>query len=137
VQPLPTQAAPPVQETPAAETTTVSRWYGAPLFLADGAAYTAMIGGYRTGSTDLAIGGVATYVLDGPITHLVYGHPERVGQSVLVRLIVPLGAALYSASDCEGSHEECGKVALALGGFVLPTLSATRDGAVLGAVGLF
>jgi hypothetical protein len=105
---------------------------------------------------------VATYVLSGPITHLAYGHPERAGGSLLVRLVMPLSGAFIGASNCEESREECSNFALAVGGFslflatvvdgavfandtvkrqkklaVLPTLSATRDGAVLGAVGTF
>lgn len=162
LQPLPVEASKPVQETPTSESTSVSRWYGAPILLADGAAYAALIGGYASEQPELAIGGAATYLLSGPVTHLAHGHRGRAGQSLLLRLGVPLGMAILSATGCDGTHEECSNFALALGGLgmlittvldsavfandsvkrakklaVLPTLSATRDGAVLGAVGTF
>jgi hypothetical protein len=155
-------AAPTPTDTPA-ESVTVDRWYGAPILLADGAAYAAMIGGYASHKPELAIGGAVTYALSGPITHLAFGHYERAGSSLLLRLGVPVAVAVYGAMDCqeEKTQEDCGQLGLALGGFsmfvvtvvdgaflandrverraprVLPTLSVNRDGAVLGAVGTF
>jgi hypothetical protein len=142
-------------------TETVSRWYGAPIFLADGAAYAAMIGGYASDEPEVAIGGLATYVLAGPITHLAYGHPSQAGSSLLLRLVVPVGLGVYSATECKGEREACGNWGVAVGGVgmllatlidgasfandrvkrpaprVLPTLSLNREGAVIGAVGRF
>ena len=146
---------------PAPASELVDRWYGAPIFLADGAAYAAMITGYLSDQPNVVIGGVATYVVSGPLTHLAYGHYERAGSSLLLRIGVPLAAALYSVSDCEGARSDCKQLTAAIGGLslfvatvldgavfandqvrrrprkLLPTLSVNRDGAVLGAVGLF
>jgi hypothetical protein len=92
----------PVMQTESAGAT---EWYGWQTLLADGAALSLVVGGAslqsnktaQTGGGLLAVGGALTYVLGGPIIHVVNERALTGLASLGLRVGVPVGGTLLGA----------------------------------------
>jgi hypothetical protein len=99
-QPYPELRDPPT--VPSVEPPTES--YGAPIYLADGAALVTMTVGISKSSTTVGGIGIAMYALGGPIVHLAHGEPLRAVGSLAMRAVLPplLGLAGYGLGKVVG-----------------------------------
>jgi hypothetical protein len=106
-------------------------WYGWKIMLVDLASAGLIVGGSfaaQDGGAAVAIpvAGGAGYLLGGPLVHALQGEHERVPRSILLRVLVPLGAGALGAGlgalaagnstgDICTSARACGAI---FGGFV-------------------
>jgi hypothetical protein len=95
-------------------------WYGYQTLVVDLAGIGMGVGA-AGGGYPLAIAGLATYVVGGPIVHAAHGHGGKVGLDLGIRLGAPAAGALTGALiACAGGscgYELGALVALAGGGF--------------------
>jgi hypothetical protein len=65
---------------------------------------------YQAWSTALTASGFAVYALGAPAIHLAHGHPDKVADSLVMRVGLPLGGALVGvlagAAACGRSDDE-------------------------------
>jgi hypothetical protein len=143
-----------------------SRWYGEPILIGDGTAYTCLLlaAAFDMKETYQAFVPPALlgYALVGPITHLAHGNWGRTGLSLLTRGVLPIVGLVIGAQGCQSGSGDCFEGLVALGavgmvaasaldiaviareplpskprGWLTPALSLSRDHALLGAAGGF
>jgi hypothetical protein len=115
------------EEPSTAEAPTESHWYGAPMLVADGAAFALVyVGSQNDGDgNDLAQGavlaGVSAFLGNGAVGHGMNGHRGRIAESLALRLALPVLGMMLARSTCDaGPSEDCndsGKSGAALGLF--------------------
>jgi hypothetical protein len=80
---------------------TLPRWYGWQILTADAVAFTVAIAGAATngsGSDDVAVTGLASFVLGGPIIHAAHGRGRIALASAGLRVALPVLGAVIGAS---------------------------------------
>ncbi len=109
-------------------TASETRWYGTPILIGDGIAYTCLFSAMAIDESKaysiLMPPFVLGYALIGPITHAARGNWGRTGLSVLTRAGLPLTGLILGASGCRGDGgDSC--VDAVVGGLVVGMLAAT------------
>ncbi|WP_394842999.1 hypothetical protein LZC95_38805 [Pendulispora brunnea] len=130
-----TASAADATEPKSKEPATEVRWYGYQTFLSDAASTALIIGAAHSENVVLATLGAGTYLVGGPLIHVLNGHPQAVGPSVAVRLGIPavggligagIGAATSGGGDWSGlAIIVCGLVGVAGGASIASIIDAT------------
>jgi len=112
-------------------------WYGYQTLLVDVAGIGMGVGA-AGGGYPLAIAGLATYVVGGPIVHAAHGHGGKVGLDLGIRLGAPTAGAFTgaglacAAGGCRGTYGALGAVAGGLLGIGIGAITAiVIDAAVI------